>query len=767
MEKKFEEIVCQLDTSPLSVDILQQISFILKEQDNVSLCSFVHKSFDSLLVVERWVWKVLSDDYYGEWINEEHYQEFFYTVASFNKNLILNNDDIELNIKTALLLSVSTDQVSSIFKQINQTNNDNDMFITIASLWFDNHSCFIHYNPPSDVLPVTDHINQYILQNYLLSKQYKTYLNELSQSVISQSLFTAKMLFYIRTCSLSIFSYTGANTHEILYTTDELVRWIGDDYLKILHVHSRTIGLWSKELLACMTQLTGSAAVLYCLVAKKQASINTFLVAEQTIYDHIEDLMRIIDYRPFHKEMKPVRSNDETSIMDAALMILMAIVYTQNVSWFFRSNISIQNALATLAEAALYDEICLHIYDILGEVLSDEQFKNLKIVNSMGGFFYNMLEQAWQHPLKKYKQIRIEHLLRGFFILSKHDFIQQETANMKKISLFIEMSEQYPIVYDIIWALSFNHDIQQQLCLNSLFMSKLSHLAQQGENEQMRKMTNGILWNLEIDHQDRSISQSTKQNTFDIMISYSHKEKVLCKQLYDELTKNGYRVWIDFDQMHGNVMDAMAQAIDRSEIIIICMSEQYRQSNFCRAEAHYAFQRQRRIVPVLMQKHYKPDGWLLFLIGQLLYVDFTKYEFVRAIEMLSKELKVTDVTNISISSVPVAQVIVVKNPSTRNKLPPNILEWTRLNVQDWLIEHNLQQMSRLLANCNGQSLVYLNKHIKYGEPQQTLKSLYKDCSRHLGETLSLIELSCLQSLIDQQKRFVRSSLHTQEGNKGQ
>ncbi|CAF4335566.1 unnamed protein product, partial [Adineta steineri] len=75
------------------------------------------------------------------------------------------------------------------------------------------------------------------------------------------------------------------------------------------------------------------------------------------------------------------------------------------------------------------------------------------------------------------------------------------------------MSDQYPILYDIIWALSFNHDIQQQLRSNSLFMSKLSHLAQQGGNEQMRKITHGILWNLEINHQDRYISQSTNQNT--------------------------------------------------------------------------------------------------------------------------------------------------------------------------------------------------------------------------------------------------------------
>ncbi|CAF4435174.1 unnamed protein product, partial [Adineta steineri] len=126
--------------------------------------------------------------------------------------------------------------------------------------------------------------------------------------------------------------------------------------------------------------------------------------------------------------------------------------------------------------------------------------------------------------------------------LSKHDFIQQKTANMNKIPLFIEMSDRYPIVYDTIWGLSFNHDIQQQLRSNPSFIHKLSQLANESDDEQMRKTAHGILWNLEITHQDRSISQSTNDNTFDIMISYSHKEKVLCKQLYDELIKSGYRV---------------------------------------------------------------------------------------------------------------------------------------------------------------------------------------------------------------------------------
>ncbi|CAF4405569.1 unnamed protein product, partial [Adineta steineri] len=157
-----------------------------------------------------------------------------------------------------------------------------------------------------------------------------------------------------------------------------------------------------------------------------------------------------------------------------------------------------------------------------------------------------------------------------FSTLSKIDAIQQKTADLNKISLFIDISDQYPIAFDILWALSFNQDIQQQLRSNTTFMSKLLNLAKECDNEKMRKITHGILWNLESTHQDRTILEINDGKTFDIMISYSHKDEFICKQIYEELTKNGYRVWIDFDQMHGNVMDGMAQAIELSQTMIIC-----------------------------------------------------------------------------------------------------------------------------------------------------------------------------------------------------
>jgi hypothetical protein len=320
------------------------------------------------------------------------------------------------------------------------------------------------------------------------------------------------------------------------------------------------------------------------------------------------------------------------------------------------------------------------------------------------------------------------------------------------------MIDKYPIILNILWSLSFNHDIQEQLRSNRTFMSKLTLLKDECNNEKMRKIIFGILWNLELNHIDRQVSDIAM---FDIMISYSHKDETICKQIYEELIKSGYLVWIDFDQIHGNVMDAMAQAIERSNTIIICMSEQYRRSNYCRAEAHYAFQRRLKIVPILLQEHYQPDGWLLFLIGQLLYVDFTKYEFPRAMEKLIEELRSPMIQETQV--VPVQHEedtnFVVPPSEELSKLPENILDWTEIHVHSWLIRHNLRQMARLLADFDGPSLNSLNELIMENDSQQLLTLFQEDSLRRINENISLLELARFRTLLNTKQQPLKKNFN--------
>ena len=126
---------------------------------------------------------------------------------------------------------------------------------------------------------------------------------------------------------------------------------------------------------------------------------------------------------------------------------------------------------------------------------------------------------------------------------------------------------------------------------------------------------------------------------FDLMLSYCWAEKVVCKKIFQRLITKGYRVWFDEENMHGNSITAMANAIENSQYIVICMSENYEKSNACHHEAECAYVCQRQLVPLVVQPRYKARSWLRFIIGAAIYVDFTKHEFDKAFGMLEAEMR--------------------------------------------------------------------------------------------------------------------------------
>jgi hypothetical protein len=91
------------------------------------------------------------------------------------------------------------------------------------------------------------------------------------------------------------------------------------------------------------------------------------------------------------------------------------------MSWFFRSNLSLANTLLIFVENSTFDEICICAYGVLGEILTDEKLKELKVTDTSEVFF-SMLKQGWHHPLKKYKQIPLLQMLVGESIFTTSVF---------------------------------------------------------------------------------------------------------------------------------------------------------------------------------------------------------------------------------------------------------------------------------------------------------------------------------------------------------
>ena len=403
----FEQLIAALPLSSAFTFGITEITNILAKEHFDPLASI-----KSLFILESWAWKLLSKDS-GQWINQPDYITLFRILAKFNRKLIFNEENLDDQIKAELLIPETIDLIHGIFEQIDRTKDPNDPLIELVCLWLDNLSLFIHETPNFDTSPIIIHLNEYIARTYLMSEEYFFYTNQLSLPKLSPTIFTSKQLFLIKTCSFSLSSYLTVKPESFPFTAQEMMDHIGHHFVEILDVHSHNIDMWNEHLFSCLTHLIGFLSACCWWGGEMLNQIDQLFPSEQIIYCYINALVRIISYKPFYSHITAQWSNDETILMDFCLFSLKNLVQTPSLIWFFRSKISLPDTLLTIAELSIHDKICLRAYAIIGEILCHDRLKDLKITDNLCLFFYDMLEHAWQHSSKKYKQIPIFHLLRG------------------------------------------------------------------------------------------------------------------------------------------------------------------------------------------------------------------------------------------------------------------------------------------------------------------------------------------------------------------
>eukprot|EP00041_Stephanoeca_diplocostata_P020671 m.467209 g.467209 ORF g.467209 m.467209 type:complete len:1019 (+) comp21634_c0_seq2:536-3592(+) len=110
--------------------------------------------------------------------------------------------------------------------------------------------------------------------------------------------------------------------------------------------------------------------------------------------------------------------------------------------------------------------------------------------------------------------------------------------------------------------------------------------------------------------------------TYDVMLSYCWDNQSEVHRVHRALQARGYSVWIDVEQMQGCTVDAMAVAVESSHHVVYAVSHAYKNSSPCRLEANYAFQLQKKMVPLMMEEGYAPKGWLGIMLGTRLWYGF-------------------------------------------------------------------------------------------------------------------------------------------------
>ena len=81
--------------------------------------------------------------------------------------------------------------------------------------------------------------------------------------------------------------------------------------------------------------------------------------------------------------------------------------------------------------------------------------------------------------------------------------------------------------------------------------------------------------------------QKTKPDLADkkghIMLSYQWANQELVKQIRNTLRENNFPVWMDIDDMGGSTVDAMAAAVEEADVVLVCYTSKYKDSDNCRS----------------------------------------------------------------------------------------------------------------------------------------------------------------------------------------
>lgn len=221
-----------------------------------------------------------------------------------------------------------------------------------------------------------------------------------------------------------------------------------------------------------------------------------------------------------------------------------------------------------------------------------------------------------------------------------------------------------------LYMLSFDETNKEVIRSDSDTMSSLQSL-QNSDNKEILQAVSGIIWEIhgKIGHSENSDSEEH------VMISYQWDTQQTMLRVKHELETRGFSVWMDVEQMEGSILETMARAVEKSSVLVLAMSRKYQNSPNCRSEAEYAYQRRKRIIPLMMESGYNPDGWLGIILGAKLWMDFRKEPNV-GIQQLMKE--------ISKGKTAASQSELLGSAPIKASENEKVLQWKKEDVAKWL-----------------------------------------------------------------------------------
>ncbi|CAF4466028.1 unnamed protein product [Rotaria sp. Silwood2] len=463
--------------------------------------------------------------------------------------------------------------------------------------------------------------------NFFKSNEYK---NSFFQLSAKQDQLTSFQKLILVTCPTYIKAYWGQLQEEIFSAIAQVTLTRSSE---IFEHFLPSIDNWQEPVIWSIYSL-----ILLCQRCGNENLLPAYDLQHKKILDYVLNIVQ-------GKELWDVANQDSTSDkrqyrVNRLFCYSTLYIYTTTFLPELRDKLKENNITPLLIRLtkAKYDKTQFHAYRTLAAVLTDNDIKQLANPAQIITVFITYMKKTIDVIVLRQ---RLENLLLTLKILIQHDQIRGEFARQTDgLPLLLRCATEFQFEgtkiqlrsLNILMSLTFNNEIKVLLENNSTFIQYLRTLVTSSKSPELQKIVDGILWRLFSKYE----TTATKFQ-YDVMISYSHKDKDLCHQIHKALVADNFRVWIDLERMHGIMMQAMAEAIEQSRYILICMSDSYAVSPYCQAEAQYAFEKRRILIPLRVQIGYKPQGWLAFTISGRMYVDFIKLNFETAYAQLMSQ----------------------------------------------------------------------------------------------------------------------------------
>ena len=444
----------------------------------------------------------------------------------------------------------------------------------------------------------------------------------------------------------------------------------------------------------CVTCATETGVISLCLESSKQ----------------LESMLKGLDDRSGERPVRAIRVlgccfNILYNMARKAEEVKPTVDYEakETLVYFAKSDIPIVAPLALLSLAYVADEESNQL------VLADEEI----LVN-----LTSLLKKANDSERRKFDGFSARELAEGLSHLAINDTNKRVLGQKGAVHVLVAMittssdNGEKASAVKALWMLAFDENNKNLITQQEGALDTLRQL-QHSEDPDVQKGAAGALWEIEGKTARKQAEETREVSGNHVMISYQWDSQEVLVEVKNKLQASGYRVWMDLEQMGGSTLEAMAKAVENASVILVCVSQRYKESPNCRSEAEYAYQLRKDIIPLMMEHNYRPDGWLGMIVGTKLWIDFrNSYGIEAGVGKLLRELGdrgrqdqgdyLTDAGQMGNTA-----------QEQEGHLPPapevpGICSWTSHDVECWLKDIGLDEVCKtVLPRLDGQTLIYL------------------------------------------------------------